>query len=146
MEGPQPSPAPPLIPPAILSSSSGLESLSLLLSPLAQPQRRRERGAEAEGATVGQSVPINRLLEFIAVSSCAGEEPRGLGDREEGTSSIIFINPHPPRWLYSPPIRFTSPASLFCRLKPEMCQEHLLSHGAKRGINESECKRSYLRF
>lgn len=34
------------------------------------------------GASVGQSPAINRLLEFIIVSSYDGEEPRGLGERE----------------------------------------------------------------
>lgn len=39
---------------------------------------------QKQRASVGQSPAINRLLEFIIVSSYDGEEPRGLGEREEG--------------------------------------------------------------
>lgn len=46
---------------------------------------------QKQRASVGQSLAINRRLEFIIVSSYDGEEPRGLGEREEGRLSSITL-------------------------------------------------------
>ncbi len=46
---------------------------------------------QRQRASVCQSPAINRLLEFIIVSSYDGEEPRGLGEREEGRPSSITL-------------------------------------------------------
>lgn len=86
--------------PLILSSSSGLNPLSLSVTPplssslfpLSHEHNHMctyytaSRGgcpqSRDRGASVGPSPAINRLLEFIIVSSYDGEEPGGLGERE----------------------------------------------------------------
>lgn len=111
MDGPQPSPVPAsyLALPLILSSSSGLNPLSLchstplflsLLPPCHEHNHMctyyttiqgRMSTEQKQRASVGQSLAINRLPEFIIVSSYDGEEPRGLGEREEGRPSSITL-------------------------------------------------------
>lgn len=44
---------------------------------------------QRHGASVSQSLAINRLLEFIIVSSYDVEEPRGLGEREEDSARSL---------------------------------------------------------
>lgn len=103
-----PVPASYLALPLILSSSSGLIhwvsiTLSLSFSPLLLCHEHdhmctyyttNQGGcpySRNRGASVGQSLAINRLLEFIIVSSYDGEEPRGLGEREESRPSSITL-------------------------------------------------------
>lgn len=124
MDGPQPSPVPAsyLALPLILSSSSGLNPLSLCHSTplflyfpslswaeshahILNSKPRRMSTEQTQRDSVGQSPAINRLLEFIIVSSYDGEEPRGLGEREEGRPSGISLC-----WLLLPSLyRLQSP-------------------------------------
>lgn len=100
IDGPQPSPVPASYPLFFLWIKS-TESLSLLSSPslswawshvhILHNWPRQMSKEQKQRASVGQSRAINRLFEFIIVSSYDGEEPGGLGEREEGRPSSITL-------------------------------------------------------
>lgn len=77
---------------------------------------------QRQRASVGRWLAINRVLEFIIVSSYDGEEPGGDGEREDGKTSRTAL------WLLNSSIyrlqplplslTFTHPLLLFLNQTP----------------------------